>query len=172
MVAVAEADGANPLFELEVGRMTEADFLAKLGSALDAELGRPVEMHEFTATYWGALRVNQELVDYYRNLKAEGRRLALLTNNVREWEPRWRAMLPVDDIFELVVDSAFVGMRKPDPAIYALTLDRFGLSGEECVFVDDLPHNCDAAREAGMVAVLFESVPQAIAEVDAALGRG
>ena len=53
--------------------------------------------------------------------------MAILTNNVREWEPLWRAMLPVDEIFELVVDSAFVGMRKPDPRIYELTLERLGL---------------------------------------------
>ena len=50
--------------------------------------------------------------------------MALLTNNVREWEPLWRSMLPVDEIFELVVDSAFVGMRKPEPEIYELTLER------------------------------------------------
>ena len=51
----------------------------------------------------------------------------MLTNNVREWEPLWRAKLPIDEIFEVVVDSAFVGMRKPEPEIYALTLERLGL---------------------------------------------
>ena len=49
-----------------------------------------------------------------RDLKRREYRMALLTNNVREWEPLWRSMLPVDEIFELIVDSAFVGMRKPD----------------------------------------------------------
>ena len=53
---------------------------------------------------------------------AAGYRTALLTNNVREWEPRWRAIFAVDELFEVVVDSAFVGLRKPDPAIYRLTL--------------------------------------------------
>ena len=52
--------------------------------------------------------------------------MALLTNNVREWEPLWRSMLPVDEIFELVVDSGFVGYRKPDREIYDLTLERLG----------------------------------------------
>ena len=53
--------------------------------------------------------------------------MALLTNNVREWEPRWRPMLPeIDEIFEVVVDSGFVGMRKPEPGIYELTLERLG----------------------------------------------
>ena len=53
--------------------------------------------------------------------------MALLTNNVREWEPLWRAKLPdIDEIFEVIVDSAFVGMRKPDREIYTLTLERLG----------------------------------------------
>ena len=56
--------------------------------------------------------------------------MAMLTNNVREWEPLWRTMLPVDEIFETVVDSAFVGYRKPEPQIYEITLERLGLSAE------------------------------------------
>ena len=53
----------------------------------------------------------------------------MLTNNVREWEPLWRSMLPVDEIFETVVDSGFVGCRKPESKIYALTLERIGAAG-------------------------------------------
>ena len=50
-----------------------------------------------------------------RELRERGYRMAILTNNVREWEELWRSKLPVDEIFELVVDSAWVGMRKPEP---------------------------------------------------------
>ena len=53
----------------------------------------------------------------------------MLTNNVREWEPVWRPMLPVDEIFETVVDSGFVGVRKPEARIYEMTLERLGLPG-------------------------------------------
>ena len=92
--------------------------------------------------------------------------MALLTNNVREWEPLWRSMLPVDEIFELVVDSAFVGMRKPDAEIYELTLERLGgVAPAECLFVDDIEVNCDAARELGMSAVHFRDNEQAIPEI-------
>ena len=78
-----------------------------------------------------------------RDLKGRGYRMALLTNNVREWEPLWRAMLPVDEIFEVVVDSAFVGIRKPEPEIYELTLERLGggIGARECLFVDDVEDN-------------------------------
>jgi putative hydrolase of the HAD superfamily len=98
-----------------------------------------------------------------REIRREGYRMALLTNNVREWEHLWRAMLPVDEIFELVVDSGFVGLRKPDPAIYELTLARLsGVDAEDCLFVDDLPVNVDAALAIGMTAVHFQTNDQAI----------
>jgi len=168
--AVAQRNGANPLYELEKGHMTEADFLARIGEALSEDLGRPVEMERFSEVYFAQLESNPAMIDYLRSLKARGVRLAMLTNNVAEWEPRWRAMLPVDEIFELVVDSAFVGMRKPEPEIYELTLERLGLTAPDCVFVDDIDVNCDAARALGMTAVHFAASDQAIAEIEAALG--
>ncbi len=96
--------------------------------------------------------------------------MALLTNNVREWEPLWRTMLPVDEIFELVVDSGFVGCRKPEPEIYELTLERLdGVAPEECLFIDDVEVNVDAARELGMSAVHYRDNDQAIPEIRSAL---
>ena len=61
-----------------------------------------------------------------RKLRDQGYKLGICTNNVREWEPLWRAKLPVDEIFSVVVDSAFVGSRKPEPRIYEITLERLG----------------------------------------------
>jgi epoxide hydrolase-like predicted phosphatase len=170
MMAIAARDGANPLFELEVGRLTEREFLATLGAELGDRLGRVVDMSGFAEQYFGHLDPNERLISYMRELRDErGLRMALLTNNVREWEPRWRAMLPVDEIFELVVDSAFVGVRKPEPEIYELTLERLGVDGDRCVFIDDFAHNCEAAREFGITAVHFVSNEQAIPEIEAAL---
>ena len=169
MARVAEADGAHPLFELETGRMSEADFLDRLARALEPELGRAIELRGYGEAYFSALVPNTELIEYMAALARRGLRMALLTNNVREWQPRWRAMLPVDDIFPVVVDSAFVGVRKPDPEIYELTLERIGLTAPECVFVDDTDVNCEAAEALGMTAVRFDSTAQTIAEVDAAL---
>jgi putative hydrolase of the HAD superfamily len=166
LARVAERDGRHPLYELETGRLTERDFLDRLG----AELGR--ELDGFGERYFANLHANQELIDYYRDLRGRGLRLALLTNNVREWEPLWRAKLPVDELFELVVDSAFVGMRKPDREIYDLALERLDLPAAACVFVDDLDVNVATARELGMVGVHFRDTAQAISEVEAALSQG
>jgi len=163
-----EHDGEHPLYVLERGEITEAEFLARVGRGLEAVLGRHVELHGFGARLMDALDPNRELFDYYSTLRRErGLRFALLTNNVREWESAWRSKLPIDDLFELVVDSAFVGMRKPEPEIYALTLERLGLPGAACAFVDDLEHNVVAAREAGMHGIVYRDTAQAIAELDA-----
>ena len=169
MVRATQKHGENPLFDFERGKMTEAEFFALLGEGLEQEVGRAVPLQDFAERYFSHLSPNQELIDHLRALRDErGLRLALLTNNVKEWEPRWKSMLP-DDMFELIVDSAFVGMRKPEPGIYELTLERLGLPGEACAFIDDLESNCDAAREHGIVPIRFESTDQVVRDLDALL---
>ena len=169
MGAVAERTGANPLFELETGRMTEAAFLRALEMELSKLLERAVELHGFGERYFEHLHPNTVLIDYMGALRGRGYKLAICTNNVREWEPLWRAKLPVDEIFEVVVDSAFVGVRKPERQIYELTLERLGVSAAEALLVDDIEINCDAARQLGMRAVWFRSTDQAVAEIERAL---
>jgi putative hydrolase of the HAD superfamily len=167
--AVTEEDGENPLFAMERGEIAELAFLDRLAEGLEPLVGHKPHMHRFRELFIGQLQPNPPMIELMRELKAEGRRMAMLTNNVREWEPLWRAMLPVDEIFELVVDSAFVGCRKPEARIYEITLERLGLPAEACILVDDLLPNCEGAREAGMHAVHFRETDQATAELRAAL---
>jgi epoxide hydrolase-like predicted phosphatase len=165
----AERHGEHPLYALERGEITEGEFRRRI----EEELGNGVHLEGFSEIYFDELKPNREMIDYMADLRERGLRMALLTNNVREWEPLWRAKLPeLDHIFELVVDSAFVGMRKPEPRIYELTLVRLGggLAGSDCIFVDDLEPNCDTARSLGMTPVLYRSADQAISEIDAILG--
>jgi putative hydrolase of the HAD superfamily len=170
MQAATAADGDNPLFRLERGEITEVAFLDRLTETLEPLLGHRPEMHRFKEIYFEALHPNEAMIDLMRELKGEGYRMAMLTNNVREWEPLWRSMLPVDEIFEAVVDSGFVGCRKPEGAIYRMTLERLGLSAEVCLFVDDVLVNCEGARKHGLHAVHFQDNEQAIPEIRAALG--
>jgi putative hydrolase of the HAD superfamily len=107
-----------------------------------------------------------------RELRGRGYRMAICTNNVREWEPLWRAKLPVDEIFDVVVDSAFVGSRKPEPRIYEITLERLGVAADSALLIDDIELNCTAAEELGIRAVWFQSTEQAIAEIERALATG
>jgi len=164
-----DSDGEHPLFQLEKGKITEPEFL----SSLERELGGGVKLERFGDHYFEHLHPNEEMISLMRALRARGLRMALCTNNVREWEPLWRAKLPdIDEIFEVVVDSAFVGMRKPEPGIYELTLDRLGdgIGAADCLFIDDIDANCEMATELGMTAVHYRDAAQATAEIEAALG--
>lgn len=168
MARCTEQDGEHPLFVLEKGLITQVEFNRRV----DGQLGDGRSLDGMLDVWFGHLERNHEMIEYLRGLRRGGLRMALLTNNVREWEPRWRPMLPeIDELFEVVVDSAFVGMRKPEPEIYALTVERLGggITAGGCVFVDDMEINCQAARGLGMAAVTFETAEQARAEIDEAL---
>jgi putative hydrolase of the HAD superfamily len=170
MTRIELQEGAHPLYELEKGRLTEVDFLEKLGDALEPALGHRPELHRFREIYFEALHPNEPMIDLMREARASGRRMGMLTNNVREWEPLWRSKLPVDEIFEVVVDSGFVGMRKPDREIYELTLERLdAVPADQCLFIDDVDVNCAAAEELGMSAVHYRDNAQAIPEIREAL---
>jgi putative hydrolase of the HAD superfamily len=168
MQRAAETYGEHPLFALERGEITEAEFARRLGE----QLGDGFDLARLRQLYFERIEPNPPMIGYMAELRGRGLRTALLTNNVREWEPLWRAKLPeLDEIFEVIVDSAFVGMRKPERRIYELTLERLGggLRAEECLFLDDLEVNCEGARALGMQTVLFKESEQAIAELDSAL---
>jgi len=169
MAAVAARAGSNPLFELETGRLSEAQFMGSLSDELSERRGSRVELAGFGERYFRHLQPNDRMIDHMRGLRERGYKLAICTNNVREWEARWRAMLPVDEIFDVVDDSAFVGSRKPEPRIYQVTLERLGTAPEAAVFVDDVEINCQAARELGIQAIHFRTTDQAIQEIEAAL---
>ena len=168
--AAAEIYGEHPLHSLERGEITEVEFARRLSEQLDGGF----DLERLRELYFERIDPNEAMIGFIAEQRQRGLRTALLTNNVREWEPLWRAKLPeLEEIFELVVDSAFVGMRKPEPAIYELTVERLGggLRPDECLFVDDIELNCEAARALAMTAVRFESSDQAIAELRSALSQ-
>ena len=169
MADATERNAVHPLYELEKGTITEAEFLGML----EAELDPGTSLSGMRDVYFEHLHPNPAMIELMRELRGRGLRMALLTNNVREWEPQWRAKLPeIDEIFEVVVDSAFVGMRKPDREIYELTLERLGdgVEPSDCLFVDDVDVNCEAARSLGMRAVHYLEADQAISEIHSEIG--
>jgi putative hydrolase of the HAD superfamily len=170
MQAAGEQYGEHPLYALERGEISEQEFARRLSE----QLHDGFDLARLRHLYFERIEPNEPMIRFVGDVRARGLRTALLTNNVREWGPLWRAKLPeLDTLFEVVVDSAFVGMRKPEPDIYHLTLERLGdgLRAEDCLFVDDLEVNCEAARELGMTAVRFEHADQAIAELASALAQ-
>jgi epoxide hydrolase-like predicted phosphatase len=120
-----------------------------------------------------ACEVRTDIVERVARLREEGYRTLLLTNNIREYGPQWRAKLPVDELFEFIVDSSEVGMRKPEPRIFQLALDKLGVRPEEAVMLDDIAVNVEAARALGMHAIqVGPHAEAALAELDELLARG
>lgn len=100
------------------------------------------------------------VVGMVRSLKEAGIRNAIITNNIAEFREAWRQMIPVDELFEEVVDSSAEGIRKPDPAIYHLALERLGgLAPQETVFLDDAVSNVEAARNLGIYGIHVKEDP-------------
>ena len=164
-LAATEKHGETPMAALEIGAISERQMADRILAELPPGSEKVLDDHEFGELWFRGRRPNQPFVDFLRELRANGRRLALLTNNVREWEPRWRAQLPVDELFEVVVDSHKEGVRKPDPKIYRILLERLGVEAHQCLFVDDTEENCAAARELGIRSVLFTDTDTAVREV-------
>lgn len=170
MAKATEEHGDHPLFVLERGEISEGEFRGRIEPHLESGF----DLTRLRTLYFDRILPNRPMIEFVRDVRRRGTRTALLTNNVREWEPLWRSKLPeIDELFEVVVDSAFVGLRKPDPAIYELTLERLGdgVRPADCVFVDDLDVNCEAARALGMTAVRFVDAEQAIREIESALAQ-
>jgi epoxide hydrolase-like predicted phosphatase len=162
MFAISQEGGENPLYRLEKGEITELEFEQMMQKQLRSQLGDDIKFVDFSESYFNHLHPNQPFLDFLFEYKAGGGRLALLTNNVKEWEPRWRAMLPIDELFETIIDSGFEGTRKPEPLIFDITYQRItelpGLEDvkrEECILVDDIEINCDAAIGFGFKAVRY-----------------
>jgi putative hydrolase of the HAD superfamily len=80
LAAVFTRDGAHPFFELECGRMTEARFLASLEQMLGRQLGREISCADFSEMLWAGLEPNEPMIELMAALRAEGYRMALVTN--------------------------------------------------------------------------------------------
>ncbi|NKZ00204.1 HAD family phosphatase [Nocardiopsis dassonvillei subsp. albirubida] len=164
MGAAAARNGAEPMALLEVGAITEADLVAQISAELPGGWTLPGD-RTFGEIWFAGRNGNAEFAEFLGGLGARGYRLALLTNNVIEWEELWRATVPADELFEVVVNSAHEGVRKPDTEIYDRLLARLGLTPDRCLFVDDLESNLEPAARLGMATVLYRDNAQAIAEI-------
>lgn len=166
-----DTDSDHPWHRLERGEVAFTDALAEIVSLAAAE------GHELDP--WGVLRrfgieatVREEVVAVVREVRDRGLQTAILTNNFHEVRDRWQAMLPVAELFDLIVDSSEVGMRKPDPRIFRHTLELLGIDDPtRAVFLDDVAGNVDGARSIGVHGILVEAEPApALDELRALLG--
>lgn len=168
-----DQDTDHAWHRLERGEITLDDARAQIiAASLDAGLPELDPVALLMALGGGDIRV--QMVEFCRSMRARGVATALLTNNAREFAAFWRPLLPLDELFDDVVDSSEVGMRKPDPRIFELSLERLGVTAGRTAFVDDAPGNVEGARRAGLQAVLIgpqpADEPAAIAALQALAG--
>ena len=158
---------ANAVHDLETGRITAADFERRLAAELlDGEpRGRPTASGMLSRMFAG-FQPEAAMIGIVRAARAAGVRTGLLSNSWGLDYPRdgW------DTLFDTVVISGEVGLRKPDPAIYRLAAERLRLSPAEVVFVDDLAPNVRAAAAVGMVGVHHTAVETTADELEVLLG--
>ncbi|OBK88458.1 HAD family hydrolase [Mycolicibacter sinensis] len=146
----------GPVFaEVECGQLAIRDFLKFACRDVSERLGVAVDIRRLADCLAAGQRVRAEMVTLIGDLTARGIKVGVLTNNAKEAASWWRSgVLPVES-FTAVVDSSQVGIRKPDPAIYALTAKRMGSRAEELLYFDDLDENVDGAVSAGLAGELF-----------------
>jgi len=165
MIGPYEEDTDHPWHRVERGELGIADWVTEI-TALGAEAGVEIDFSPLQALL-GEMTVHAQVVERIRELRGRGYRLGLITNNVREGSATWRAMVPVDELFDVVVDSSEVGMRKPNPAIFHHTLELLGVTDPaEAVFLDDSPGNVVGAQRAGLHAIHVADPDDALAALD------
>jgi putative hydrolase of the HAD superfamily len=172
MLGPYDEDTDHAWHRFERGEITVVEYGTDL---LERAAAAQIEI-DFTqlADLMSRLEVHDVVVDRVRELRSAGYRTALVTNNVKEASKQWRVLVPVEELFEVVVDSSEVGMRKPNPAIYLHALDLLGgVAPDRAVFLDDAPGNVAGARRAGLHAVLVDAAEPsgALAQLDALLQR-
>lgn len=172
MVAVAEDLGVPMMAPLDLALLTEVEWGRRVAEHVERSSGIRHDFASFSDEWFRDRPANEQMIDYLRELRGRGYLVGMLTNNVREWEPHWRAMLPADEIFHAVVNSCEIGVRKPDAAMFEVAERRLGLAPHECLLIDDLEENSEGARSRGWHAVTFKDNDSARAEIEALLGHG
>jgi putative hydrolase of the HAD superfamily len=165
-----DSDTDHPWHRLERGAITMIAARTEI-VALAAAQGIDLDPFEALRSMGSEDDERDAVVARALEIRAAGYRTALITNNIAEFGDGWRRMVPVDDLFDTVVDSCQVGVRKPDPRIFQLALDALDVSPAQAVMVDDAPGNIAGARALGMHTVLVGPDRRAaLSKLDALLG--
>jgi len=157
----ASKDGESDFHLLETGKLTEVEYYQRLGARVGAMggLAMPSDPVAVRKKLWGKIRRNDEMIAAARAI-SEHYKVGLLTNNVKEWGG-WREFYPAE-VFQVIVDSSEVGMRKPDPAIYHLMCERLNVAPMRAAFVDDIEDNVVGARAVGLHAIRFTTTGEVL----------
>lgn len=117
--------------------------------------------------YWDVNTRNEAAIDWAKKLKESGiYKVCLLSNIGKGWMDDFLPRAELSSIFDEVILSCDVGLRKPDSAIFELTANKLGVNPDECVMIDDVLENVDASERVGMDGILFGTTNQAMADFE------
>lgn len=150
----------NPVHLMERGQITGTDFNTALGAQLVTNSGHPLGSANYLEQIFELIHPEPLMHKVLAELRDSGIGLALLSNS---WDNEYPSELL--EIFDVVVLSGETGMRKPEPHIFLLTLDRLGLGAEQAIMVDDNRHNIAAAQNLGMAGILHTSPTDTIQQL-------
>jgi putative hydrolase of the HAD superfamily len=165
--AYADHGSDSLVARLELGEATEEEFETWLAGKLSEGLDEPLDPAGITAKLFAGSLPDHEMIDAVRRARAAGVRTGLVSNS---WGGHLYDADLMDELFDAVVISGRVGLRKPDPRIYAMAAQMIGLEPADCVFVDDLEQNADGARAAGMEAIVHRNAEGTVPKLEALLG--
>ncbi|MGB9374093.1 MAG: HAD family phosphatase [Jiangellales bacterium] len=164
--AEAEREMVNPVHLLERGEIEVAEFEHYLAGEM-RDAGHPIVAEGLLRRMFSYFTHAPAMTSLVWRAHESGISTALLSNS---WGNSYPAQV-WDGMFDTVVISGEVGMRKPEPEIYTHTCSRLGLAPEQCVFVDDLAHNVEAAAALGMHGVHHVAYESTAAELSVLFGR-
>jgi putative hydrolase of the HAD superfamily len=156
-----DPDARQALIDLEEGKLSEADFEVKLGGLIGVASDGLIDQ------LFAGAGPEEPMIAAVRAARAAGIRTGLISNS---WGTSRYPKAVLAELFDGVVISGDVGMRKPAPEMYTLGAERIGLKTDQCVFVDDLPFNLTPAAELGMGTVHHRDSATTIAELEKLLG--
>ncbi|MBK5307462.1 MAG: HAD family phosphatase [Frankiaceae bacterium] len=162
----AEREAAvNPVHALERGEIEIPHFEEQLAAHLVSTTGDPVRADGLLTRMFAGFELAEDMHGVVRRVKRAGFKTALLSNSWGLGYPRegW------DELFDVIVISGEVGLRKPEREIYELCARQLGMPPGACVFVDDLSPNVRGAVDVGMVGVLHVSYERTVGELEALL---
>ncbi|WP_218021279.1 HAD-IA family hydrolase [Nocardia crassostreae] len=170
--AVAAEFGGDGLAPLETGCLNEIEWGARVTARLAPDWRPHADLGRFSELWYGERSFNGELCDALVLRTDARRRLAMLTNSVREWEPYRARLIPDATVFEAIVRSHEYGVRKPDSEIFRIAEGVLGVPAARCLLIDDSERNCQAAAAVGWQAIVHRGNTETLEQLDRILAAG
>ena len=165
LVSSAYGVGTEPdalVSMMETGRIEQGEFERRMGALLSEGLDHPIETEGLLSRMLADLHFDMPMVEAVRDIRRAGVPTALLSNS---WGVEYYPRDLLGELFDQVVISGEVGLRKPDRAVFLLVAERLGLPPHRCVFVDDTRGNVEAAEAVGMRGIVHEQAEVTIGEL-------